>query len=43
MEVVREVPPPTLVELQQLGGYLPSAHFPSDHVPLVFDLRFKPQ
>ena len=38
MEVVREVPLPSLAEL---GGYLPSQRFPSDHLPVVFDLRFK--
>jgi 2',5'-phosphodiesterase len=36
--VVREVPLPSLAEL---GGYLPSQRFPSDHLPIVFDLRFK--
>lgn len=38
LEVAREVPLPTL---EELGGYLPSQRFPSDHLPVVFDLRFK--
>ena len=38
LEVAREVPLPTL---EELGGYLPSARFPSDHLPVVFDLRFR--
>jgi 2',5'-phosphodiesterase len=38
MEVEREVP---LQSLEQLGGYLPNQHFPSDHLPVVFDLRFR--
>ena len=38
MAVVREVPPPSL---QELGGYLPSRRFPSDHLPVVFDLAFR--
>ena len=28
--------------LAELGGYLPSQRFPSDHLPVVFDLRFRP-
>lgn len=40
MEVVREVPLPSL---QELGGYLPSQRYPSDHLPVVFDLRFRGQ
>ena len=36
--MVREVPLPTLAEL---NGYLPSRRFPSDHLPVVFDLAFK--
>lgn len=38
LEVVREVPLPSL---EELGGYLPSQRFPSDHLPVVFDLRFR--
>ena len=38
LEVVREVPLPGL---QELGGYLPNQRFPSDHLPVVFDLRFR--
>ena len=38
MEVAREVPLPSL---QELGGYLPNQRFPSDHLPVVFDLRFR--
>lgn len=38
--MAREVSPPTTP--RGLGGsYLPSPAFPSDHLPLVFDLRFR--
>lgn len=40
LEVAREVPLPSL---EELGGYLPSQRFPSDHLPVVFDLRFRPE
>ncbi len=32
-----------LPSLEELGGYLPSQRFPSDHLPVVFDLRFRPE
>lgn len=41
LEVVREVPLPTLQEMGGSEGYLPSQRFPSDHLPVVFDLRFR--
>ncbi|PSC75583.1 2, 5 -phosphodiesterase 12 [Micractinium conductrix] len=41
LEVVREVPLPTLAEMGGTEGYLPSQRFPSDHLPVVFDLRFR--
>lgn len=41
LEVVREVPLPTLAEMGGPEGYLPSQRFPSDHLPVVFDLRFR--
>lgn len=42
VEVVREVPLPSEEEIERrLGGPLPSRHFPSDHLPVIFDLRFK--
>ena len=42
VEAVREVPLPSLEELHaRLGGFLPSAHFPSDHFAVVYDLRFR--
>lgn len=43
VSVVREVPVLTEEQLHAgLGGFLPSAHMPSDHQAVVFDLAFNP-
>ncbi|KAL4445318.1 hypothetical protein ABPG77_011143 [Micractinium sp. CCAP 211/92] len=41
LEMARDVPLPTLAEMGGPEGYLPSQRFPSDHLPVVFDLRFR--
>eukprot|EP00887_Chlorella_sp_A99_P003497 scaffold7.g3497.t1 len=38
LEAAREVPPPAAADL---GGLLPNARFPSDHLPVVVDLRWR--